>query len=135
MIRRFAPWLGVFILALVGIYLAVFGVDPLADPGIVVQIGGTVFAALSLIVGGLRESIRFGSRTVSWNVLVGVAYLLLAVGFVLPTLQPALTEGGTSAWIMVGVAVIGGGSLGWFGVQIARDSRHVALHPTREVRD
>jgi hypothetical protein len=90
--------------------------------------GGMVIAALLLIVGGLRESIQLGSRTIRWNALIGGAYLLLAVGFVLPTLQPALTGGGTSAWIMFGVAVIGGGSLVWLGVQTARDTRHVDLN-------
>lgn len=127
MIRRFAPWFGVFLLAAVGIYFIAFGIDPLTDPGIVISMGGMVLAAVLLLVGGSRESVRIGPQTIAWNVLVGVAYVVLAVVVAASFFDSALLEGETIAWIMAGAAVVGGGSLAWFGVQIARDSRHVNL--------
>lgn len=127
MIKRVAPWFGVFLLTLVAVYFVVFGVAPLAYPGIVVPMGGMVLAAILLIVGGLRESIRLGSRTVPWNALVGAAYVLLAVVVTFSMLQSTLTDGEMPAWIIAGVAVVNGGALAWFGVQTARDSRHVDL--------
>lgn len=127
MIKRFAPWFGVFLLAGVGIYFSVFGVEPVTNPGIVASMGGMVLAAVLLLVGGTHESIRIGTRTIAWNVLVGVAYVVFAVAVAASFFAPALLEGEPIAWVMAGAVVLGGGSLAWFGVQIARDSRHVNL--------
>lgn len=90
--------------------------------------GGMVLAAVLLLVGGSRESVRIGPQTIAWNALVGMAYVVLAVVIAASFFDSTLLEGETIAWIMAGAAVIGGGSLAWFGVQIARDSRHVDLN-------
>lgn len=127
MIKRFAPWLGVLLLAVIGIYIAAFGTAPFDSTVIVVSGGGMVLSASLLLVGGLRDSIRIGSRTIEWHVLVGVAYILLAVAVIISFFDASLLEGGVVAWVMAGAALLGGGSLVWFGVQIARDSRHVDL--------
>ncbi|MDL5362206.1 hypothetical protein [Halalkalicoccus sp. NIPERK01] len=127
MIKRFAPWLGVLLLAVVGIYVVAFGAEAFTDPGIVASVGGMVLAAVLLLVGGMRESIHVGSRTIGWNVLVGAAYVLLAATFVLAVFDASSLDGGATAWVMAGAAVIGGGSLVWFGVQVACDGRHVDI--------
>lgn len=135
MFKRLAPWFGVFLLAFVGGLLAVFGLDSLSDPANLVPMAGAVLAALLLILAGPRESVQLGSRTVPWNALVGAAYILLAVVFTVSSIRPTTIDGGAIAWIDTAASVAMGGLLVWFGVQIARNSRHVNLHPTREVRD
>ncbi|MEM4780585.1 MAG: hypothetical protein QXG03_03340 [Halalkalicoccus sp.] len=127
MIERLAPWFGVLLLAVVGIYIAAFGAEAITDPGVVASMGGLLVASLLFIVGGVRESVRLGSRTVPWNVPVGVAYGLMAAVFAASVLDTALFDGEPVAVIMAIAAALGGGSLAWFGVQIARDSRHVEL--------
>lgn len=75
-----------------------------------------MLAALLFVVGGAREAVRLGSRTVSWNVLVGAAYVPLAIAIVASFFDATLLEDETIAWIMAGAAVLGSGSLAWFGV-------------------
>lgn len=127
MIKRFALWFGILLLLVVGIYAVAFGIEAFTDPATAVSMGGMILAGLLFIVGGLRESVRLNSRTVPWNVPVGGAYVVLAVSVVASFVDSALLEGETVALIMAGAAVLGGGSLAWFGIQTARDSRHVEL--------
>ncbi|WP_440770897.1 hypothetical protein [Natronorubrum sp. DTA28] len=126
--RRLAPWFGGLLLALIAGFLAVFGRDAIADPGIAVLISGLVAAAMLSIVGGTVESITIGPRTLRWNVLLGAADVVLAAVVILSGLR-ALGTGGTDAGLFAVAASLGGLSLAWFGLQTARDSRHVDLEP------
>lgn len=126
--RRLAPWFGSLLLALVAGFLAGFGRDAIADPVIAVLISGLVAAAMLSIVGGTVESITIGPRTLRWNVLLGVADVVLAVVVILSGLR-AFGTGGTDAGLFAVAASIGGLSLAWFGLQTARNSRHIELEP------
>ncbi|WP_440763438.1 hypothetical protein [Natronorubrum sp. DTA7] len=128
MYRRLAPWFGSLLLTLIAGFLAVFGRDAIADPVIAVLLSGLVAAAVLSIVGGTVESITVGPRTLPWNVLLGTADVVLAVVVILSSVR-ALGTGGTDAGLFAVAASIGGLSLAWFGLQTARNSRHVDLEP------
>ncbi|ELY41513.1 hypothetical protein [Natronorubrum tibetense] len=125
--RRLAPWFGTLVLALVAGFLAVSGHGAIADSVIAVLLSGLVAAAMLSIVGGTVESITIGPRTLRWNVLLGAADIIIAVVVLsgLRTFGTGRTEGGLFAIS----AIIGGLSLAWFGLQIARESHHVDLEP------
>ncbi|SDK79552.1 hypothetical protein [Natronorubrum texcoconense] len=127
--RRLALWFGSLLLALIAGFLAVFGRDAIADPGTAVLISGLVAAATLSIVGGTVESITIGPRTLRWNVLLGAADVVLAAVVILSGLR-AFGTGGTDAGLFAVAASIGGLSLAWFGLQIAREGRHIELEPT-----
>lgn len=130
MIRRVAPVFGTLLLVLVAVFLAFFGGAVLADPVTLLLVSGLVCAAILEIVGGRVDAVSVGSATIPWHVLIGVSYVVIAGTLVLSFLRTALGPGTSVDWIvLVGVA-LGSTSLTWFGVQVARDSRHVDLDAT-----
>ncbi|QCS41078.1 hypothetical protein [Natrinema versiforme] len=128
--RRIAPLLGIVMLVLVGTYLAVFGRRALAGPLAGALLAGFTLSAILMIGGGLVDSIAVGGRTVSWNALVGIADIVLAIVVTLSAIQSALISGESSSWIFAVAMLAGGTSIAWFGVQTARDSRRVDLEAT-----
>lgn len=132
--RRIAPLLGVVMLGLVSAYLAAFGSSVLTGPLAVVLLAGFVLSAVLFVVGGIVDSVSVGDRTVPWNALVGVGDIILTSVVTLSAVRSALVDGGTAAWFFAAAMLVGGSSLAWFGVQTARDSRHVDLEATPSSR-
>lgn len=124
--KRISPYLGAFMFLVVGLYFLAFP-GSLAEPSIVLQMGVMVIAGALLIVGALRDTVGIGSRTFDWNVLVGAAFVLLGVSVGGSMIQSAFSEPGMIGWILGICAIVGFGSLIWFGVQTALDTRHVEL--------
>lgn len=114
--KRGLPYHGAFMLLLVGLYFLAFP-DALTDPTTLVSMGSIAIAAMLLIVGALRETVRVGSREFDWNVPVGVAFVLLGVSVGGSMVRSAFYEPGAIGWILGTCAIAGGGSLVWFGVQ------------------
>ncbi|NUC74309.1 hypothetical protein HTZ84_18740 [Haloterrigena sp. SYSU A558-1] len=127
MIRRFAPWFGTGLLVVTGGYLAAFGRDAVADPMTAVLLAGLVVAAVLSIVGGVREAVALGPVTLPWNVLVGTADVLAALVVAVSTVRSLWDGGATTAQFADAALLVGCSSIAWFGVQTARDSRHVDL--------
>ncbi|SER28640.1 hypothetical protein [Natrinema salaciae] len=125
--RRIAPLLGVVMLGLVGVYLAAFGRQALTGPLAGALLVGFVLSAVLQLAGGLVDSVAIGGRTVPWNVLVGIGEVALAVVVTLSAVRPAVVTGDEGSWFFAAAMLAGGTSLAWFGVQTARDSRHVDL--------
>ncbi|MDF9744995.1 hypothetical protein [Natrinema salsiterrestre] len=132
--RRLASLLGIVMLGLAGAYLAVFGLTVLTGPLAVVALGGFVLSAILMVVGGLVDSVTLGSRSVPWNALVGTADVVLAAVVTLSAVRSALVAGDGGSWLFAAAMAVGGTSLAWFGVQTARDSRHVDLEATPSSR-
>lgn len=132
--RRFGTLLGIAMLALVGAYLAVFGRSVLTGPLAVVVLVGFVLSAALLVVGGLVDSVTIGGRSVPWNVLVGIGDIILAAVVTLSAVRSAVVTGDAGSWLFAAAMLVGGSSLAWFGVQTARDSRHVDLEGTPSSR-
>ncbi|MFC6905959.1 hypothetical protein [Halalkalicoccus tibetensis] len=124
--KRSVPYLGAFMLLIVGLYFLAFP-DALTDPTTLVSMGSIAIAATLLIAGALRDSFRIGSREFDWNVPVGIAFVLLGVSVGGSMVRTALAASGAMGWVLGVGAIVGFGSLVWFGVQIARDTRHVDL--------
>ncbi|MFA9425904.1 hypothetical protein [Natronorubrum sp. A-ect3] len=124
--RRFEPWFGGGLLVLTVGFLAVFGYDAFLDPITAASLLGVAVAAMLSIIGGTVDSITVGSRRLSWNVLLGIADIILALVLVLSSVH-TLQTGGIDALLFATAATIGAGSLVWMGLQTARDSRHVDL--------
>ncbi|WP_226480899.1 hypothetical protein [Natrinema amylolyticum] len=132
--RRGASLLGVVMLGLVSTYLAVFGPSVLTGPLESAFLAGFVLSAILLIVGGLVDSIAVGKRRLEWNVLVGIGDVILAAVVALSAVRSVLVTDDTTSWLVAAAMVVGCTSLAWFGVQIARDSRHVDLEATPSSR-
>lgn len=132
--RRTALPLGIVMLGLVGAYLAAFGPRVLPGPLAYALVAGFALSAVLMIVGGRVDSIAVGGRTLRWNVFVGVGDLLLAAVVTLSSLRSALVVGDAASWAVAAAMLVGGSSMAWFGVQTARDGRHVDLRATPSSR-
>lgn len=132
--RRTALPLGIVMLGLGSAYLAAFGPQVLTGPFTGALLAGFVLSAVLMIVGGLVGSVPVGDRTVPWNAFVGVGDVLLAVVVTLSAIRSALAVGDTVSWAFAAAMLAGGTSIAWFGVQTARDSRHVDLEATPSSR-
>lgn len=128
--RQFAALLGIVMLGLAGAYLAAFGRSALTGPIAVVFLAGFALSAALLVVGGLVDSVTIGGRSVPWNVLVGIGDATLAAVVTLSAVRSAVVTGDAASWFFAAAMCIGGTSLAWFGVQTARNSRHVDLEST-----
>ncbi|WP_122088038.1 hypothetical protein [Halalkalicoccus subterraneus] len=124
--KRSLPYVGTFMFLLIGLYFLAFP-EALTDPTTLVSMGPITIAATLLIVGALRDSVQVGSRKFDWNVLVGVAFVLLGVSVGGSMVQSAFYESGVMRWILGICAIFGCGSLVWIGLQTAVDGRHVDL--------
>ncbi|WP_435552358.1 hypothetical protein [Natrinema sp. CGMCC1.2065] len=132
--RRMALPLGIVMLGLVSAYVAAFGPRVFTGPLAGALLAGFVLSAVLMIVGGLVDSASVGDRAVPWNAFVGVGDVLLAAVVTLSAVRSALVDGDTASWIFAAAMLAGGTSMAWFGVQTARDSRHVDLEATPSSR-
>jgi len=132
--RRTALPLGIVMLGLGSAYLAAFGPQVLTGPFTGALLAGFVLSAVLMIVGGLVGSVPVGDRTVPWNAFVGVGDVLLAAVVTLSAIRSAIAVGDATSWAVAAAMLAGGSSLAWFGVQTARDSRHVDLEATPSSR-
>ncbi|SDR39907.1 hypothetical protein [Natronobacterium texcoconense] len=129
MIRRSAPWFGVLLLVFTVALLVGFGRTVLVDPVTAALLVGFACAGLLSIVGGTRESVTIGSRTIPRNVFLGASSVVLAVG-IAPSGIRVIGTGGTAPVVAGAGLLVSSVSLAWLGVQTARDSRHVELEDT-----
>ncbi|PCR91448.1 hypothetical protein [Natrinema ejinorense] len=132
--RRIASLLGVGMLGMVSAYLAAFGSSVVTGPLAGAFLAGFALSAVLLLVGGLVDSITVVGRPVPWNVVVGIGDVLLAAVVTLSAIRSALVTDDAWSWLFAGGVAVGCTSLAWFGVQTARDSRHVDLEATTSSR-
>ncbi|EJN59390.1 hypothetical protein [Halogranum rubrum] len=78
--RRLFVLVAVGTLLFAGVFLAIFG--PPSHATTWLWYGAFVVGGLSILVGGLRDSVTAGSTRVPWYVFVGVGQLLFALSTV-----------------------------------------------------
>ena len=124
--RRVSRWLGLADFAVMGGFLAVFGVpEPI---GIVFPLSGVLVAGVLFVLAGFDTPL---TALVGWHRLCGAAYFLLAVALLLRVTFGFLRgEGATVSTVgMLGFTLL----LGFIGIDLARGGRYVAIDPDETV--
>lgn len=118
-------YLGLLDLLLVAALVGVFG--PAALTSSVAVPGMLAAGALALLAGTVAE-LSVGPVTVTWRHLVGASYAVFAL--VMPAIYAPRVLGGTAGGeeiLLFAVAIVGGLSLLFYGVDVARDGRHFEI--------
>lgn len=119
--RRIIAGLGLAVLLAVVLSLFAFGGDGL-DRSALLMIGVLSLAAVLLVVGGLVETVPFGSVTVQWYHSVGAGIVLVGLANLVFGAQRAVESGGLSAEVVVSAA--GGLLIVFIGVDFLRGGVH-----------
>lgn len=114
-------YVGLLDLALVGVFLAVFG------PGAVVHsplVSGIVVAGVTLLLAGTVSAVRVGQLTLTWRHLVAISYGVF--GIVWPaSFAPDLLDGTAAADVALFVgASVCAVTLLFQGYDVLRDGPH-----------
>ncbi|MFC7044534.1 hypothetical protein ACFQH6_03120 [Halobacteriaceae archaeon GCM10025711] len=118
---------GLFVLLLVAAFVAVFGL-PALTAGVVLPV--MVVAGVCFLVAGSVAELAVGPVAVTCRHLVGVGYALFALRLPASTAPPVVAGGATTADVaLFAVAVLGGLTLLFVGVDVARGGRHFQITP------
>ncbi len=115
-------YLGLLDLLLVAALVGVFGPAALAGS---VAVPGMLVAGILMLLAGTIAELSIGPATVTWRHLVGASYGVFAL--VVPAIYaPTVLAGsaGGEELILFVAAIVGGFSLLFYGVDVARDGRH-----------
>lgn len=124
--RSWSPLLGVVLLVLVGALLLAFGVESVVgEPATAVQAGVLTLAGLCFLAAGFRlpEGVRWYHLAGAGDVLLGLSFL---VRFVVVALDPGVP---TADLAFTALGTLGGLSLAYLGVDIARGGRSLTVDP------
>ncbi|WP_336337292.1 hypothetical protein [Haloarcula brevis] len=115
-------YLGLFDLALLGAFFAVFGVGALAVNPVLV---GMLVAGVGLLLAGIVAAVSVGPVTVTWRHFVGVSYAVFALSWP-ATYGPAVVAGTATGTELVLFLTMTVGSLSLLanGYDVFRDGRH-----------
>ncbi|WP_226004566.1 hypothetical protein [Natrinema salinisoli] len=126
MTRWFSSLFGIVMLGVGGLLLAVSARTGLPSPSVILIPPGLVLAGILKFVGGSRDSVTLGGRSVPWNVLVGLGDIILGI-VVIPAVIPDMVSGNADSWIDTLGLLAGGTFMAWHGLQVARDTHRVDL--------
>lgn len=93
---------------------------------------GLVLAGILKFVGGHRDSVTLGGRSVPWNVLDSIGDIVLG-SVVIPAAIPEIVSGNADSRFNALGMLAGGVFMVWYGVQVARDSHRVDLEDLQEM--
>lgn len=124
--RRVSRWLGLVDFAVMGGFLAVFGVPEPIE--IAFPLSGVLVAGVLFVLAGFDTTL---TALVGWHRLCGAAYFLVAVAVLLNVAFGVLGgEGPTVSTVgMFGFALL----LGFIGIDLARGGRFVEIDPDETV--
>ncbi|WP_423999292.1 hypothetical protein ACOZ4I_10580 [Haloarcula salina] len=115
-------YLGLFDLALLGAFLAFFGVGALVVSPVLV---GMLVAGVGLLLAGTVAAVSVGPVTVTWRLFVSVSYAIFALSW--PAMYgPAVVAGtATQTEVVLFLAMtVGSLSLLAYGYDMFRDGQH-----------
>lgn len=124
--RSWSPLLGVVLLVLVAALLLAFGPGTvLGDPESAAQAGVLTLAGLCFLAAGVRlpEGVRWYHLAGAGDVLLGLSFL---VRFVVVALDPGVP---TADLALTALGTLGGLSLAYLGVDVARGGRSLTGDP------
>ncbi|MDF9744994.1 hypothetical protein [Natrinema salsiterrestre] len=132
MTRWFSSLFGITMLGIGGLLLAVSARAGLPSPSVILIPPSLVVAGILKVVGGHRDSVTFGGRSVPWNVLVGLGDIVLGT-VVIPAAIPDIVSGNADSRFNALGMLAGGTFMIWHGVQVARDTHRVDLEDLQEL--
>lgn len=117
-------WFGGLLLLVPAVFAAVFGWRAALD-----QPTMPLFAVAGVLVvlAGRVAAVELGGVSVSWRVVLGAAYLMIAVANAL-SFADTLTAASSTTSLVVAAGAVGGSlCIAFMGVDIARDGRHFEI--------
>jgi hypothetical protein len=117
-------WFGVLLLLVPAAFAGVFGWRAALDQP---SMPLFVLAGALGVLGARVAAVELGGVSVSWRVLLGAAYCLVALANALSFTDVFATGTSTTSLVAAGAALVGSLCLAFMGVDIARDGRHFRI--------